>query len=90
MMSATNLVAGRTYRESGGSGLSLFNAFWSFGAILSSLRHWESGVTVFTGQGAARVRRVLSLSFCRVPVLYFAEDRQTGDALERAGLKGRR
>jgi FHS family glucose/mannose:H+ symporter-like MFS transporter len=37
MMSATNLVAGRAYKERRGSGLSLLNAFWSLGAILSSL-----------------------------------------------------
>ena len=37
MMSATNLIAGRAYKERRGSGLSLFNAFWSLGAILSSL-----------------------------------------------------
>lgn len=37
MMSATNLIAGHTHRRRRGSGLSLFNAFWSFGAILSSL-----------------------------------------------------
>jgi FHS family glucose/mannose:H+ symporter-like MFS transporter len=37
MMSAANLIAGQTHRKRRGSGLSLFNAFWSFGAILSSL-----------------------------------------------------
>jgi FHS family glucose/mannose:H+ symporter-like MFS transporter len=36
-ISATNLIVGHTHRERRGSGLSLFNAFWSFGAILSSL-----------------------------------------------------
>ena len=84
MMSATNLVAGRTYKERRGSGLSLFNAFWSFGAILSS---------VAIGNLVLRfslVRVLLGFAGCSLCVLagflfHILRGQQAGDALERPG-----
>jgi fucose permease len=84
MMSAMNLVAGRTYKERRGSGLSLFNAFWSFGAILSS---------VAIGNLVLRfslVRVLLGFAGCSLCVLagflfHILRGQQAGDALERPG-----
>ena len=81
MMSAMNLVAGRTYKERRGSGLSLFNAFWSFGAILSS---------VAIGNLVLRfslVRVLLGFAGCSLCVLagFLFHILRAGDALERPG-----
>ena len=84
MMSATNLVAGRTYKERRGSGLSLFNAFWSFGAILSSL---AIGNLVLR---FSLVRVLLGFAGCSLCVLAgflfnILRGQRAGDALERPG-----
>ena len=82
MMSATNLVAGRTYKERRGSGLSLFNAFWSFGAILSSL---AIGNLVLR---FSLVRVLLGFAGCSLCVLagflfHFLRGQQAGESLEQ-------
>jgi MFS transporter, FHS family, glucose/mannose:H+ symporter len=86
MVSATNLVAGRTYKERRGSGLSLFNAFWSFGAILSSS---VIGNLVLR---FSLIRVLLGFAGCCLCLFawflfYILRGRQTGDAPERPGSK---
>jgi fucose permease len=84
MMSAMNLVVGRTHKERRGSGLSLFNAFWSFGAILSSL---AIGNLVLR---FSLVRVLLGFAGCSLCVLagflfHILRGQQAGDATERPG-----
>jgi FHS family glucose/mannose:H+ symporter-like MFS transporter len=84
LMSATNLVVGRTYQERRGSGLSLFNAFWSVGAILSSL---AIGNLVLRFSLVGALMGFAGCSFFVLAGLLFQilRSRRAGDALKQHG-----
>jgi len=84
LMSATNLVVGRTHPERRGSGLSLFNAFWSVGAILSSL---AIGDLVLRFSLVRALLGFAGFSFCVLSGFLFQilRGRRAGDALKQQG-----